>query len=113
MLKKFIILLLVLTFLFFGLCGCTVYKHNPLPDKYEAYMIIGHTPEEIIERYGEPYFTTYYDESKSNISAIAYKTGDINNALDSYREFLYIQFDKDTGLANSMIHPWTDENCWY
>lgn len=111
--KKFIILLLVLTFSLSCLYGCTVYKHNPLPEKYDADMIIGRTPEEIIEQYGEPYFTTYYDESNSNISAIAYETGYINEGLDGYSEFLYIQFDKDTGLANSMIHPWADGDRWH
>ena len=95
------------------LCGCTVYKHNPLPSKYDADLIIGHTAEEIIAEYGDPYFTRYFDRQEENvksISAIAYQTGNIYSGLDDYVEFLYIQFDKETGMANSMIHPWTDTN---
>ena len=111
--KKIITLFPILGFSLSCFCGCTVYRYNPLPSEYEAELIIGHTAEEIMERYGTPYFIRYFDEGEGNveyISAIAYQTGDISEFLDGYVEFLYIQFDEETGLANSMIHPWTDAN---
>ena len=113
MIRKTITLLLLTVFILSFFCGCTIYKYNPLPSNYSSDLIIGHTAEEIIAEYGDPYFIRYFDGQEENmncISAIAYKTGDIYSGLDGYVEFLYIQFDKETGTANSMIHPWTDAN---
>ena len=114
--KKVISLCIIIFLILITLCGCTVYKYNPMPSEYEAKYIIGHTPDEIIDRYGEPYFIERFDEvadETGNISAIAYRTGEIDQGFGGYSEYLHIEFDRDTGLANSMIHPWVDNESVY
>lgn len=114
MIKKTIVLLLILTFSISCFCSCTVYKYNPMPSEFEASKIIGHTQEEIIALYGEPYIvlerTHYVDDVAVDTTAILYKTGVLSMFLDSYTEYLYIGFNEETGVADTIIHPWTDDD---
>ena len=110
MAKKFISII-ILACLVCCFCGCTVYKYNPMPSDFDAEHIIGRSPEDIIAEYGEPDLTERYyvsETEEGEIYAILYKTGSCGIFLDSYSEYVYIHFDPNTGLADTVVHPWTD-----
>ena len=109
--KKAISLCLIISMLTISLCGCSVYVHDPVPPEYEAKYIIGHTYEEITDRYGQPDIinTPDYTGGTDNLHCIYYMTSPPQRTIIfgffEYSEFLYIGFDKDTGLANVFFHP--------
>ena len=108
---KKVIIFLILAVLISCLCSCSVYKYNPMPSDFDAEHILGRNPEEIIAEYGKPDITERYyvsETEEGDIYAILYRTGYCGIFLDSYSEYVYIHFDPNTRLADTIVHPWTD-----